>query len=100
MFINNNSSLNRFVLTYQLAIVIYNQMNVVLSMLQSIVYKVHSLSTDLNRKGWLLKKIPSKKFSGKSSVAFGKPMRDIKHQLTRPFAIASNNTRIGWNGIW
>ena len=27
-----------------------NQMNSVLSMLQSIVYKVHSLSADLNRK--------------------------------------------------
>ena len=26
---------------------------------------------------------------------FHKPPRDIKHQLTRPFAIASNNARIG-----
>ena len=29
-----------------------------------------------------------------------KPPRDIKHQLTRPFAIASNNAHIGQNSIW
>ena len=43
-------SLNRFVQTHSLTTAITNQMNNVLCMLQSIVYKVHSLSTDLNRK--------------------------------------------------
>ena len=43
-------SLNRFVQTHPLTTAIDNQLNSILSMLQSIVYKVHSLSTDLNRK--------------------------------------------------
>ena len=43
-------SLNRFVQTHPSATAINIQMNSVLSMLQSIVYNVHSLSTDLNRK--------------------------------------------------
>ena len=43
-------SLNRFVQTYPLTTTINNQINSVLSMLQSIVYKVYSLSADLNRK--------------------------------------------------
>ena len=43
-------SLNRFVQTHPLTTAINNQMKSVLSMLQSIVYKVHSLSADLNRK--------------------------------------------------
>ena len=43
-------SLNCFVKTHPLTTAINNQMNSVLSLLQSTVYKVHSLSTDLNRK--------------------------------------------------
>ena len=43
-------SLNRFVQTHPLTTAINNQKNSILSMLQSIVYKVHSFSTDLNRK--------------------------------------------------
>ena len=43
-------SLNRFVQTYPLTTAINNKMNSVVSMLQSIVYEVHSLSTDLNTK--------------------------------------------------
>ena len=42
-------SLNRFVQTHPLTTGINNQMNSVLSMLQSILYKVHSISTDLNK---------------------------------------------------
>ena len=42
--------LNCLVQTYLLTVVINNQMNSVLSVLQSIIYKVHSLSTDLNKK--------------------------------------------------
>ena len=42
--------LNRFVQTHPLTTAINNQMNSVLFMLQSIVYKIHSLSSDLNRK--------------------------------------------------
>ena len=30
---------------------------------------------------------------------FHKPLRDTKHQLTRPFAMASNNSLIGQKGI-
>ena len=44
-------SLNRFVQTHPLTTAINNQMNSFLFMLQSIVYKVHSFSTDLNGKG-------------------------------------------------
>ena len=43
-------SLNRFVQTHLLTTAINNQMNSVLSMLRSIVYKVHSLSADFNIK--------------------------------------------------
>ena len=43
-------SLNHFVQTHPLTTAINNQMNGVLPMLQSIVHKVNSLSTDLNRK--------------------------------------------------
>ena len=42
-------SLNHFVQTHSLTTAVNNQMNSVLSMLQSIVYEVHSLLTDLNR---------------------------------------------------
>ena len=31
---------------------------------------------------------------------FHEPPKDIKPQLTRPFATASNYSLIGWNGIW
>ena len=44
-------SLNRLLKAHPLAIDINNQMNIIFSMLQSIVYIVHSLSTDLKRKG-------------------------------------------------
>ena len=43
-------SLNRFVQTHPLTTTINKRMNGVLSMLQSIVYKVHSLPADLNGK--------------------------------------------------
>ena len=42
-------SLYRFVQVHPLTTATNNRMNSVLFMLQSIVYKVHSLSTDLNR---------------------------------------------------
>ena len=41
---------NRFVQAHPLTTAINNEMNSILSMLQSIVYKVHSFSIDLNRK--------------------------------------------------
>ena len=43
-------SLNRFVQTHSLTTAINNQMNIALCMLELIVYGVHLLSTDLNRK--------------------------------------------------
>ena len=39
-----------FVQTHLFTTTISNQINSIVSMLQSIVYKVHSLSSDLNRK--------------------------------------------------
>ena len=36
----------------------------------------------------------------KPPETFHKPSRDIKHQLTCPFAISSSNARIGQKGIW